>query len=226
MSRIRLLIADDTRLVRELLVGQLASEADFEVVGQASNGREAVDLATQKRPDVIIMDLNMPGLNGIKATERIVAAFPYIKVILLTGLDELSSLGKTVGATECMNKDCSPAELKETIRRVYHARRAEPARTSPATGHQIAIERLATRGGLSESEKTILERVVTTDLTIHQIATALSTERKKIISDSAVKHTLERVMTKLRLEPRTRSTLVKHVLEFNDNLAIQQEEEA
>src|SRR5579871_6780498 len=106
MSSIRLLVADDTTLVRRLIAHQLSSEGDLEVVGEAANGREAVEMAAKLRPDVLVVDLDMPYLNGAQATERIVSQFPYIKVILLTALEGLAAIGKTSGASECLNKGC------------------------------------------------------------------------------------------------------------------------
>ena len=219
MPRIRVLIADDTTLVRRLLAHQLTTESDFEVVGEAENGREAVEMASRLRPDVVVMDLNMPLLNGAQATERILAQQPYIKIILLTAHDDLASVGRLSGATECLSKSCTPQELATAIRRVQTSRSPESAGGGMATGHQVAIERLAMRAGLSDSEKTVVERVVTTDLTIHQIAAALSNEQQKPVTDSSVKHALERAMNKLRIEPRTRAALVKHVLEFGDSFS-------
>jgi DNA-binding NarL/FixJ family response regulator len=165
----------------------------------------------------VLLDLDMPVLNGIQAAERISSQHPYIKIVLLTALDDLASLGKTAGASECLNKSCTPEELTAAIRRAYNSRSTRSAGT-PNTDRQVAIERIAVRAGLSENEKTVLERVIDTDLTISQIASLLSTEQSKDVTDSSVKHTLERVMTKLRLEPRTRSALIKHVLDFDDRI--------
>ena len=215
MNPIRIVIADDTRLLRQLLARQLAQEADFEVIGEAADGREAVDITCRLRPDVVVMDLNMPRLNGIKATERIAASHPYIKTVMLTGLEDLASLGREAGAAAFLNKGCTAEELSTTIRQACSVRTGpgQPART---TDHQVVIERIATRGGLSEAEKQVLEHVLYTDLTIRQIATMLSEKRKKPVTDSAVKHGLDRVMTKLRIEPHTRATLLKYVLEFDE----------
>jgi DNA-binding NarL/FixJ family response regulator len=81
---IRILLADDHEIVRQGLVHILQSQTDFEVVGQAANGRQAVDLAVQLRPDVIIMDVSMPDLNGIDATHQIRKEFPEARVIVLS----------------------------------------------------------------------------------------------------------------------------------------------
>jgi DNA-binding NarL/FixJ family response regulator len=86
MSRIRILIADDEKLFTRLLLRRLAQEPDLEVVGEASNGKEAVELAQSLEPDVILMDLQMPGLNGAQATEKIRALQTQSQVVMLTAL--------------------------------------------------------------------------------------------------------------------------------------------
>lgn len=213
---IRILIADDSTLMRRLLAMQLAQMAGFEVVGEASDGREAIDMVDRLRPDVVLMDLSMPGMNGVKAIERLAGSHPYVKTILLTGHEDLASLGRQAGATEFLNKDCTPETLATTIERAFAAR-GQQGNGRTSLGQVAAIERLSTRAKLSENEKIVFERVVTTDLTIQQIATAISDERAEPVSNSAVKHTLERVMTKLRMDTRTRPALVKMVFEFDEN---------
>jgi DNA-binding NarL/FixJ family response regulator len=214
MSTINLLIVDDSTLLRRLLAHQLSCEADFEVLGDAADGREAVELALELRPDIIVMDLDMPLLNGAQATQRILAQQPGVQIILLTSFESLAPIGSSSGASECLNKGCTPQELATTIRRVYAAKSAASAGPVTSGDHGIAIERLAVRAALTDRERTVLERIVTSDLTIHQIARALSADAKRQVTDSAVKHTLERVMNKLQIEPRTRAALVKYVLTF------------
>src|SRR5947209_6169476 len=121
MPAIRVLVADDERLIRKLVAYMLARSAGLEVVGEASNGREAVDLALRERPDVIVMDLNMPELNGVQATERILAEHPHIRVVMLTDLVQLAPMGAFSGAAACLAKNCAPEELVAAIRRVHAA---------------------------------------------------------------------------------------------------------
>src|SRR5438105_15358061 len=117
MARTRILVVDDETLLRGLLVQRLSLEADLEVVGEAVNGRAAVELAARLRPDVVLMDLSMPVLDGAQATERIVARYPHIQVIILTALRELPHAGKPWGAFDSRNKGCSLRELSQVIRR-------------------------------------------------------------------------------------------------------------
>ncbi len=215
MSRIRLLIAEDETMTRRLLERRLSHETDLEVVGQAENGRTAVDLALQLKPDVVVTDLSMPQANGIEVIEKVSARLPATRVILLTAHDELASLGRSSGAFECLSKQCTPEELVASIRRAFRSIRDAPADpSSGAAGHDTAIERLSLRAGLTQREKAVLRKAVETELTVHQIATTLSGELQESVTHSAVKHGLERVMVKLGVEPRTRAALVKHVLEF------------
>jgi DNA-binding NarL/FixJ family response regulator len=214
MPTIRILIADDETLLRRLLRHKLADVPDFEVVGEANDGRQAVEQAIALRPDVVVMDLRMPGLNGVEATERILAQLPHVKVIIVTSFPELASLGKSWGAAGYLDKCCTPDELVSAIRQAHAAREQDPTAAPPPTDQVQALGRLAIRAGLTERERVVVEKVVGTELTIREIALALSNELGDTITPSAVTHTLERVMTKLRISPRTRTALVKYVLEF------------
>jgi DNA-binding NarL/FixJ family response regulator len=215
MSEINILIADDTTLIRQLLAMQLSRVPDFNVVGEAEDGRVAVEMALRLRPDVIVMDLDMPYLNGIQAVERILGQYPHVSVVLLTAHRGLAPIGRFSGVSECLDKDCTPDELVEAIRRARSARSAKKPAQPEANSHHAAIALLATRAGLTERERAVFEKALDTDLTVDQIATALSAQTKAQVTLSSVKHALDRAITKLRIEPRTRAALVKHVLEFD-----------
>jgi two-component system NarL family response regulator len=214
MPRIRVLIVEDTTLLRKLLKQQLAQEPDLEVVGEAADGREGVALALELRPDVVLMDLSMPRMNGVQATERISAQCLATRIILLTAHEDLVSLGRLAGACECLVKGCTPQELVSSIRRSGALQRRGPTRSGER--YRIAIEHLAVRTGLTDREKGVVEHVVGTELTLQQIAQSLSRDWRTTVSESSVKHALERVMTKIGVEPRTRAALVKHVIAFED----------
>jgi DNA-binding NarL/FixJ family response regulator len=98
MSKLRVLLADDHRMVREGLSGLIANEADMEVVGEAANGADALQQAVELRPDVVVMDIAMPGLNGLEATRRIKQAAPEIKVIALTVYEHQTYVRELLGA--------------------------------------------------------------------------------------------------------------------------------
>src|SRR5579884_2156006 len=121
MSRggaIRVLIADDHALVRSGLQNLLASAPDIQVVGTAADGRQAVESALQNRPDVVLMDLSMPGGDGIQATRRIHESGAATNVVMLTSFSERERILEAVdaGALGYMLKDAEPEELLRGIR--------------------------------------------------------------------------------------------------------------
>ena len=115
---IRVLLVDDQALVRAGFRALLDAQADIEVVGEASEGGEAVALATEHVPDVILMDIRMPGMDGLEATRRIAAALPDVRVIMLTtfDLDEHVFEALSLGAAGFLVKDTEPTELLRGVR--------------------------------------------------------------------------------------------------------------
>ena len=120
MDRIRVLIADDHALLRQGLCRILELEGDIEVVAQAADGDEAVALTKEIRPDVVLMDINMPGLNGLEATQMIKDAAPDTRILVLTihSDDEYVFQVLQAGASGYVLKDVDPANLAEAIRTV------------------------------------------------------------------------------------------------------------
>lgn len=116
---LRVLVADDHPLYREGLVGLLATTDDLSVVGQAPNGAEAVRLAAELSPDVVVMDISMPELDGIEATRRILAATPEARVLILSMLDDATVVeALRAGARGYLVKSSSPAATLAAIRSV------------------------------------------------------------------------------------------------------------
>jgi DNA-binding NarL/FixJ family response regulator len=118
---IRVLLADDHRLVRAGLAGLLSTAADIDVVGEAADGRQAVDLSVEVRPDVILMDLSMPVLDGIEATRLILDHAPSIRVIALTSFADKDKVSDMLasGAVGYLLKDSEPAELLAAVRSAH-----------------------------------------------------------------------------------------------------------
>jgi DNA-binding NarL/FixJ family response regulator len=116
---IRVLLVDDQQLVRAGLRMLCESAADLEVVGEAANGQEAVRLTDRLRPDVVLMDLRMPGVDGITATGRILAALPSTRIVVLTTFDDDDHLypALAAGASGFLVKDAAAVELLDGIRR-------------------------------------------------------------------------------------------------------------
>ncbi len=117
---IRILLADDHRFFRDGVRALLASVPEFVVVDEANNGEEAVSKAEQHRPDVILMDVQMPGLNGVEATRRIVRAHPQVGVIIVTMFEDTDSVlaAMRAGARGYILKDADEDELLRSIRAV------------------------------------------------------------------------------------------------------------
>lgn len=122
MYRITILLAEDHTIVRKGLRALLEAEADMAVVAEAEDGRAAVQLAQQRRPDVVVMDISMPGLNGIEATRQIKAQLPDTKVLILTRHADETYIHAILGAggSGYIVKKAAPTELIAAIRAVYH----------------------------------------------------------------------------------------------------------
>jgi DNA-binding NarL/FixJ family response regulator len=120
-DKIKILIADDHPVVREGLNSMISNEADFQVIGEAVDGLEAVRKARELKPDVVLMDLRMPELDGVEAIRRINAEDPNIKFIILTTYsdDEFIFRGIEVGARAYLLKDAPREELFKAIRAVH-----------------------------------------------------------------------------------------------------------
>jgi DNA-binding NarL/FixJ family response regulator len=120
MDRIRILIADDHPLFRDGMHGLLDSVADTEVVGEAATGEEAIALAAALQPDVILMDIKMPGLNGIQATREILRSSPHVSILVVTMLEDDDSVfaAMRAGARGYVLKGANQAQILRAIRAV------------------------------------------------------------------------------------------------------------
>jgi len=120
MNRIRVLLADDHTLFRKGLVRLLAEEADFDVVGEAADGGQAVEMARELMPDMILMDVAMPVMDGLEATRRIKSAMPYVLIVMLSASEEDGSLFEAVksGAQGYLLKKMDPIALYGALRGV------------------------------------------------------------------------------------------------------------
>ena len=128
MSKIRILIADDHALMRMGLRSMLDMQADMEVIGEAGNGQKAIDLARSLTPDVIIMDLMMPKVNGANATKSILETLPETKIIILTSFGDSADLAFAIsnGAVGVQMKDAPTTGLLNAIRKTVKGEMAIP----------------------------------------------------------------------------------------------------
>lgn len=128
MRPIRVLLADDHAAFRQGIAGLLAAESTFEVVGEAANGQEAFELARELRPDVVLMDVSMPLVDGLTATRRIRAELPEVRVVMITIAWEERTRAKALqsGAAQCLSKAIDARQLcralRETVGRPAAAR--------------------------------------------------------------------------------------------------------
>jgi two-component system response regulator NreC len=121
MAKIRVLVTDDHAIVRDGICALLALTGDIEVVGEASNGREALEMVTKLSPDIVVMDIVMPLMDGLEATRRIHKGFPETKVIVLTQYEDSEYVLPVVeaGASGFVSKAAASSELTSAIRSVY-----------------------------------------------------------------------------------------------------------
>ena len=200
---LRLLIADDHRLVREGLALMLAQDAAFAVVGEAADGEEAVRLARALRPDLVLMDLAMPVLDGIAATAIIRQELPETEVLVLTSLlQDHSVIGAIrAGAIGYLHKDTPGAEVLRAVK----AAAAGQVQLSPAATHRLVRE---TAGGhaadaapsLTPRELDVL-RLVAQGLSTRAIAGELQ------LGENTVKTHTRTLLTKLGVHSRTQAVL-------------------
>src|SRR3954452_6067654 len=132
-DRIKVLIVDDIPETRDHLSKLLGFETDVEVVGAAAGGLEAIEMATTLHPDVVLMDINMPGMDGITATEQLAAQAPATAVVMMSVQGEADYLRRSMlaGAREFLVKPFSSDELTASIRQVYAREREKQSRMVP-----------------------------------------------------------------------------------------------
>ena len=196
---IRVLLVDDHAVVREGLERLLAAAADIEVVGAAADGDEALGLVQAHEPDVVLMDISMPKLDGVAATREITAASPSARVVVLTSFSDRERILEALdaGAVGYLLKDGEPDEV---VRGVRAAARGESP-LAPKAAHEVLRARAPrTTAGLSVREREVLA-LVAAGLPNKQIA------RKLAISEKTVKAHLTRIFQQIGVTDRTQAAL-------------------
>lgn len=201
---IRVLIVDDHLVVRTGIRALLATEPEVEVAGEASNGAEAISEATRLQPDVILMDLVMPGVDGIAAIEQILADQPAARILVLTSFESDDKVFPAIraGALGYTLKDFGPSELIRAIQRVYRGDSSLHPTIARKVLHELAHppRRPPTTEPLTEREVEVL-RLVARGESNQEIAASLS------IGEGTVRRHVSAILSKLRLASRTQAAL-------------------
>jgi len=203
---IRILLVDDHPVVRHGLRGMLEAEPDLTVVGEASSGAEGVEQTLALRPEIVLMDLRMPGGDGVTATEQILARAPGTRVMVLTTYDTDRDILRAIEAGACgyLLKDAAPAELADAVRA---AARGETVLAPSVASTLVRQVRRPAPPALSAREIEVL-RLVGQGLTNADIG------RRLFIAEATVKTHLLRVFNKLDVADRTAAvtTAMQHNL--------------
>jgi NarL family two-component system response regulator LiaR len=202
---IRVLLTDDHRVVRAGLRAYLETRPDLEVVGEAGSGREAVELAAQLAPDVVLMDLVMPEMDGVEATRHVREVSPRSTVVVLTSFEDDTHIYKAVkaGALSYLLKDAGPQDVVEAIRA---AARGE-ARLHPRVAARLLGQ---IRGGAADAVNPYTALTERERETLRLIAQGLSNAeiaRELTISERTVKAHVSNVLSKLYLADRTQAAI-------------------
>jgi len=206
-ERIRVLVADDHAIVRKGICALLATEEGIEVVGEAADGQRAIEAVARLRPDVVLMDLVMPGVDGLAATRRISAEWPETRILVLTsfaGVDKIMPAIKA-GALGYLLKDSDPEVLVDSIRQVYCGNSSLHPSVARALLEEVAHPASTTANPrlteeLTEREAEVLQ-FVAQGWCNQEIADALT------ISEATVRAHVSHILAKLDLASRTQAAI-------------------
>jgi DNA-binding NarL/FixJ family response regulator len=211
MAPIRLLIVDNHTLFRQGLVSLLQSEPGLQVIGEAAGGEEALKLAQELQPDVVLMDVKMPGMDGVEATRRLLEAMPHARVLMLTVSEEEENLFAAIqaGARGYILKNADADELLQAIQRVH----AGEAMLSPLMTFRLlqalrsgGVPTLSSELPLTSREQDVFQLLVQ-GASNRQIAQSL------MITENTVKTHVRNILEKLEL--RSRSEVAAYARRLN-----------
>lgn len=203
MAKIRVLVVDDHPVVREGLMSFLETEGELEVQRAVSTGEEAVDAVQELRPDVVLMDLVMPGMDGVEAIRRIKETSPETRVIVMTSFAQNDKLFPAIkaGSDGYLLKDIMPKDLLDAVRSVHAGRSV----LHPDVAQKL-MERVSNRGNATIEEKLTPRETEVIELIACGLSNSEIAERL-IISDKTVKTHVSNILHKLNLGHRTQAAL-------------------
>jgi len=204
MERVSVLLIDDHRVVRQGLRDFLESQDDIEIVGEAASGEEGVKLAQERLPDVVLMDMVLPGIDGVEATRRIKAVCPSTRIIVLTSFADDDKVFPAIkaGAISYLLKDVQPEELARAIR----AAQRNEAVLHPEVAAKL-MQEFTTPRTTNDSVEQLTERELDV---LRQIAHGKSNKEiadTLIISEKTVKTHVSNILSKLHLADRTQAAI-------------------
>jgi two-component system response regulator DegU len=207
MTTIRILIADDHSMVRQGIKQLLELEEDIVVIAQASNGEEAIKLAREHKPDVILMDINMPGINGLQAIKELKQDSFVYRIIVLTIHEDREYLFKTLqmGAEGYVLKDAEPAVLVEAIRSVYKGQ----SYIQPNMTKELVKEfnRVTLHDKGKSEENTLTPREIEVLELIAEGMINKEIAKQLYISEKTVKNHVSNIFKKINVADRTQAAI-------------------
>ncbi len=204
---IRLMIVDDHEMVREGLKAILVAEPDFSIVGDAANADEALELIERLRPDIVLLDVRLPGVSGIEVCRIVTERYPETSVIILTTFTDEQLIAQSIqaGTKGFILKDVERFDLKRAIRAVARGEAAIDTKTAATVLAQLRRVPLAKNEPLTEplsSQQIVILRLVAQGLSSREIATQL------YLSENTVKGYVQEILHRLGVKNRTEAVMV------------------
>lgn len=204
---IRLLIIDDHEMVREGLKAMLVAEPDFEIVGDAANAEQALELIERLRPDVVLLDIRLPGVSGIDLCSNVTSLYPQTAVIILTTFAEESLVAQCIqaGARGFIVKDIERFDLKRSIRAVARGEAVIDSKVAVAVLAQLRRAPQVSQEPSPEplsTQQIVILRLIAQGLSSREIATQL------YLSENTVKGYVQEILHRLGVKNRTEAVMV------------------
>ena len=204
---IRVMLVDDQQLIRQGIRILLEQELDIEVIAEAANGLEAISLCQKDQPDVVLMDVQMPEMDGVACTRQLAKTYPEMGVIILTTFDDDDYIfeGLRAGARGYLLKDVSSADLAAAVRTVAEG----DALIQPSISRRVISEFTRLTGGASSPN--LVESLTPRELDVlHALADGLSNQeiaQQLVITEGTVKNHVSSLLAKLEVRDRTQAVL-------------------